>query len=139
MPADPITATADRPAPADPIAATADQPAPADPIAATADQPTPLTTIPEDSLVPSLKEVEPGVIVSTLVDLTALAASARPAATPSNWHETPARNVLRGQQYDHLLRMDANFRRYRMNKECGPISDPRLRFNCLLSFSLTSR
>ena len=124
----------------DAIAATADRPAPADPIAATADQPTPLTTIPEDSLVPSLKEVEPRLIVSTLVDLTALlAASARPAATPSNWHETPARNVLRGQQYDHLLRMDANFRRYRMNKECGPISDPRLRLNCLLSFSLTSR
>jgi hypothetical protein len=139
-PADPIAATADQPMPADPIAATADRPAPADPIAATADQPIPLTTIPEDSLVPSLKEVEPRLIVSTLVDLTALlAASARPAATPSNWHETPARNVLRGQRYDHLLRMDANFRRYRMNKECGPISDPWLRLNCLLSFGLTSR
>ena len=76
------------------------------------------------------------VIVPTLVGLAALSAvSAQAAPTPGYWHETPAQNVLRSQQYDHLLRTDANFRHYRMNKECGPISDPRLRRNCLLSFS----
>jgi hypothetical protein len=76
------------------------------------------------------------VIVPTLVGLAALsAASAQAAPNPSNRHETPAQNVWRSQQYDHLLRTDTNFRIYRMNKECGPISDPRLRRNCLLSFS----
>jgi hypothetical protein len=76
------------------------------------------------------------VIVPTLVGLAALSAvSAQAAPSPSNWHETPAQSVWRSQQYDYLLRTDTNFRIYRMNKECGPISDPRLRRNCLLSFS----
>jgi hypothetical protein len=75
-------------------------------------------------------------IVPTLVGLAALSAvSAQAAPNPSNWHETPAQNVWRSRKYDYLLRTDANFRHYRMNKECGPISDPRLRRNCLLSFS----
>ena len=79
------------------------------------------------------------VIVPTLVGLAALSAvSAQAAPNSSNWHETPAQSVWRRQQYGHLLRTDTNFRRYRMKKECGPISDPRLRLNCLLSFSLTS-
>jgi len=114
---DAITPTADQPRPADPITPTADQPRPADPIAPTADQPRPA-----DPIAPTAHQ----------------AVSARPAATPGNWHQVPARNVLQGQQYDQLLRTDTNFRRYRMKKECGPISDPRLRLNCLLSFSLTS-
>ena len=76
------------------------------------------------------------VILPTLVGLAALSAiSAEAAPTPSNWHETPTQNVSRSQQYDHPLRTDANYRRYRMHKECGPISDPGLRRNCLLSFS----
>jgi hypothetical protein len=83
-----------------------------------------------------VKEAEMRVIVPTLVGLAALSAvSAQAAATPSNWHESPTQNMSRSQQYDHLLRTDANFRHYRMHKECGPISDPRLRRDCLLSFS----
>ena len=58
------------------------------------------------------------VIVPTLVGLAALSAvSAQAAPNSSNWHETPAQNVWRSQQYDHLLRTDTNFRHYRMNKE----------------------
>jgi hypothetical protein len=76
------------------------------------------------------------VIVPALVGLAALSAvSAQAAPTPRNWHQTPAQNVWRSHQYDHLLRTDTTFRHYRMNKECGPISDPRLHRNCLLSFS----
>jgi hypothetical protein len=83
-----------------------------------------------------VKEVEIRVIVPALVGLAALSAvSAQAAPNPSDWHETPAQNVWRSHQYDHLLRTDTNFRHYRMTKECGPISDPRLRRNCLLSFS----
>jgi hypothetical protein len=83
-----------------------------------------------------VKEVEMRVIVPTLVGLAALSAVAAQAApNPSNWHETPAQNVMRSQQYDHRLRTDTNFRHYRMNKECGPISDPWLHRYCLLSFS----
>jgi hypothetical protein len=76
------------------------------------------------------------VIVPTLGGLAALSAVSAPAApNTSNWHETPAQNVWRSQQYDYLLRTDTNFLIYRMKKECSPISDPRLRRNCLLSFS----
>jgi hypothetical protein len=83
-----------------------------------------------------VKEAEMRVIVPTLVGLAALSAvSAQAAPTPSNWHESPAQNMSRSQQYDHLLRTDTNFRHYRMNKECRPISDPGLRRNCILSFS----
>lgn len=76
------------------------------------------------------------VIVPALVGLAALSAvSAQAAPTPGNWHETPAQNVWKSHQYDHLLRINSDFRLYRMRKECGPISDPSLRRNCLLSFS----
>ena len=155
-PADPITPTADQPRPADPIAPTADQPRPADPIAPTADQPRPADPIaptahqprPADPITPTAHQPRPADPIAPTADqprpadpiapTAHQAVSARPAATPGNWHQVPARNVLQGQQYDQLLRTDTNFRRYRMKKECGPISDPRLRLNCLLSFSLTS-
>jgi hypothetical protein len=76
------------------------------------------------------------VIVPTLVGLAAFSAvSAQAAPNPSNWYETPAQNVWRSQQYDYLLRTDTNFRVYRIKKECGPITDPALRGNCILSFS----
>ena len=128
--ADPITPTAHQPRPADPIAPTTDQPRPADPITPTAHQPRPA-----DPITPTADQPRPA---DPITPTAHQAVSARPPATPGNWHQVPARNVLQGQQYDQLLRTDTNFRRYRMKKECGPISDPRLRLNCLLSFSLTS-
>lgn len=76
------------------------------------------------------------VIFPALVGLAALSAvSAQAAPNPSNWHESPAQNVSKSHQYDHLLGTNNNFRLYRMKKECGPISDPSLRRNCILSFS----
>jgi len=81
-------------------------------------------------------------IIPTLVGLVALTtASVQAAPVPSKphqhtrWHETPAQNVRKSQQYDYLVETNGSFRTYRMSKECGPIRDPELRANCLSSFS----
>ena len=84
------------------------------------------------------------VIVATIVGLTALAATAIQAAPmPSKAHssgashETPAENVRKSQWYDHLLRTDGSFLRYRTHKECRPIvSDRYLRNDCIRSFDI---
>ena len=77
-------------------------------------------------------------IIPTLVGLAALTATSLQAApTPTKaypharWHESPAQNVRKSQQYDYLLATNRSFRAYRMRKECGPIRDPELRANCL--------
>ena len=44
------------------------------------------------------------------------------------------RNVIESQQYDRLLETNRGFRQARMRKECGPITDPELRQQCLASF-----
>jgi hypothetical protein len=83
------------------------------------------------------------VIVATIVGLAALAATAIQAApTPSKAHssgrphETPAENVRKSQWYDHLLRTNGSFLRYRTDKECGPVSDRYLRNDCIRSFDI---
>jgi hypothetical protein len=81
------------------------------------------------------------VIIPTVVGLVALAAtSVQAAPVPTNphphskWHETPAQNVRKSQQYDYLVATNSSFRAYRMRKECGPIRDAELRNNCVASF-----
>ena len=84
------------------------------------------------------------VFLGTIVGLTALAATAiRAAPVPSNEHssdgsqETPAENVRNSQWYDHLLRTDGRFLRYRARKECDPIVNDRdLRNDCIRSFDI---
>jgi hypothetical protein len=44
------------------------------------------------------------------------------------------RNVIESQHYDRLLESNRGFRQARMRKECGPITDPDLRQQCLSSF-----
>jgi hypothetical protein len=46
-------------------------------------------------------------------------------------------NVIESKRYDRLLETNPAFRRARMQKECGPISDPELRQSCLASFNQT--
>jgi len=82
------------------------------------------------------------VIIPTLVGLIALAASSVQAAPAPNkahphakWHETPAQNVWKSQQYDYLVSINAAYRSSRVRKECGPIKDPGLRNDCVGSFS----
>jgi hypothetical protein len=71
-----------------------------------------------------------------LVTLTATSVQAAPVAINhhSKWRETPAQNVRKSRQYDYLVSTNGSFRASRMRKECGPITDPELRNNCLGSF-----
>lgn len=58
-----------------------------------------------------------------------------PQATPGDFSSSAARNVAESAQYDRLLERSPAFRQARMRKECGPITDPQLRQNCLASFA----
>jgi hypothetical protein len=82
------------------------------------------------------------VIIPTLVGLVTLAATSVQSApvssngqTHSKWRETPAQNVRKSAQYDHLVSTSSSFRKARIKKECGPIGDPQLRSSCMASFS----
>jgi hypothetical protein len=73
------------------------------------------------------------VIIPTLAGLVALTAvSVQAAPVPTNphqhakRHETPAQNVHKSQQYDHLVAANSSYRASRMRKECGPIRDAEL-------------
>jgi hypothetical protein len=44
------------------------------------------------------------------------------------------RNVIESQHYDRLIETNRGFRQARMRRECGPITDPELRQQCLASF-----
>jgi hypothetical protein len=44
------------------------------------------------------------------------------------------RNVIESRHYDRLLQTSMGFRHHRERKECGPISDPQMRDQCLASF-----
>jgi hypothetical protein len=59
-----------------------------------------------------------------------------PQATPndmgSNW--SARRNVIESRQYERLLQTNSHFRQARMQKECGPITDPELHQSCMASF-----
>jgi hypothetical protein len=48
---------------------------------------------------------------------------------------SPQRNVVESERYERLLQTNPSFRQARMRKECGPISDPQLRADCLASFN----
>jgi hypothetical protein len=58
-----------------------------------------------------------------------------PQATPGDFGDWSAqRNVAESAQYDRLLQVSPGFRQARINKECGPISDPQLQNQCMASF-----
>ena len=45
-----------------------------------------------------------------------------------------SRNNMESAHYDRLIQSNPGFRHARMRKECGPITDPQLRADCLASF-----
>lgn len=55
-----------------------------------------------------------------------------PGDYDGNW--SAAQNVRESQLYDRLLQTSWRFRQARMAKECGPITDPQLRGQCVASF-----
>jgi hypothetical protein len=56
-----------------------------------------------------------------------------PGDVSPSW--SPQRNVAESEQYDRLFKANPAFRRARMHKECGPITDPQLHQQCLDSFA----
>jgi hypothetical protein len=44
------------------------------------------------------------------------------------------RNVRDSQRYEALVQTNPSFRANRMQKECGPIADPEMRYDCRASF-----
>jgi hypothetical protein len=56
-----------------------------------------------------------------------------PGDASSSW--SARRNVTESQQYDRLLETNRGFRQARVRKECGPITDPQLRQDCVASFN----
>jgi hypothetical protein len=58
-----------------------------------------------------------------------------PQASRGDFGDWSARqNVIESRHYDRLLQTNQAFRQFRQRKECGPISDPQLRNQCLASF-----
>ena len=53
-------------------------------------------------------------------------------STPPNW--SPQQNVIESRQYDRLLETNQTFRQARIQKECGPITDPQLHASCVATF-----
>jgi hypothetical protein len=57
-----------------------------------------------------------------------------PRVDPRDVNWDPQRNVMEAQRYDRLVETNPAFRRARIRKECGPITDPQLRADCIASF-----
>jgi hypothetical protein len=57
-----------------------------------------------------------------------------PRVDPGDLNWDPNRNLMEAQQYDRLLETDPSFRMARIRRECGPITDPQLRADCIASF-----
>jgi hypothetical protein len=90
-------------------------------------------------VVPPNKDAAMRIIVLSLAATLVLAAVSVQAAPVPNTrhaksHESPAQNVRKSQQYDHLVSTNPGFRAARMKKECGPIRDPGLQSSCVASF-----
>jgi hypothetical protein len=57
-----------------------------------------------------------------------------PRVDPGDVNWNPQRNLMESHQYDRLLETNPGFRMARVRKECGPITDPQLRADCIASF-----
>ena len=57
-----------------------------------------------------------------------------PRVDPRDMNWDPQRNVMEAQRYDRLVETNPAFRQARIRKECGPITDPQLRSDCIASF-----
>jgi len=51
-----------------------------------------------------------------------------------NDYSLAPRNNAESAQYERLLQTNTGFRQARMQRECGPITDPQLRAQCMASF-----
>jgi hypothetical protein len=60
-----------------------------------------------------------------------------PQANPGDFSPSwsARQNVIESGNYDRLLETNPAFRQARIQKECGPISDPQLHARCVASFN----
>src|SRR4051812_25141382 len=58
-----------------------------------------------------------------------------PEWSPGDRSASAARNNAESAHYDRLLERSPAFRSARVRKECGPVTDPQLRQECLASFA----
>ena len=60
-----------------------------------------------------------------------------PQADPGDFSPSwsAKQNVIESRSYDRLLETNPAFRQTRIQKECGPISDPQLHARCVASFN----
>jgi ABC-type transport system substrate-binding protein len=65
---------------------------------------------------------------------TVVAVESPPRIDPGDVNWDPQRNVMEAQRYDRLVETNPAFRQARIRKECGPITDPQLRADCIASF-----
>jgi hypothetical protein len=57
-----------------------------------------------------------------------------PEPTPGDFTSSAMRNNAESREYMRLLQSNWNFREARIREECGPLTDMRLRQNCMASF-----
>jgi hypothetical protein len=58
-----------------------------------------------------------------------------PRVAPGDVNWNPLANLKEAQEYDRLLETNPAFRMARIQKECGPITDPQLHADCVASFN----
>ena len=58
-----------------------------------------------------------------------------PRVDPGDVNWNPLANLKEAQEYDRLLETNTAFRMARIQKECGPVTDPQLRADCVASFN----
>lgn len=72
-------------------------------------------------------------IVLAAAALSALAGGALAQPMPRN-NPAAQQNVIQSERYSQVLRTNPAFRNKRIQEECGPITDPGLRAQCVASF-----
>jgi hypothetical protein len=72
-------------------------------------------------------------IVLAAAALFALAGGALAQPMPRN-NPAAEQNVIQSERYSQVLRTNPAFRNKRVQEECGPITDPGLRAQCVASF-----
>ena len=65
---------------------------------------------------------------------TTTLAAPPPRVNRGDLYWDPQRNVMESQRYDRLVETNPMFRTARIRKECGPITDPQLKADCVASF-----
>ncbi|HZU90342.1 MAG TPA: hypothetical protein VE993_13900 [Stellaceae bacterium] len=74
-------------------------------------------------------------ILSILLAVAPLALAGSAIAQPMPRNNPAAeQNVIESERYSEVLRTNPAFRAKRIQEECGPITDPRLREECVASF-----